>query len=455
MTVPSPPSDELQEPPPPTHRVLVVGLIGIGFVVAALVLGLTTSAPRRGFDAHSADGPRTLLASIGLLLAGCAVSMRPSWYGGWLCAAAAGLLGYGFGAPKPPGTEWYLSPPRNWYAGVPNSWDSVQLFFGVAGAIGLAGAIATRTPVRAIRVFMLIWVAFHFAGILSAITSPPPTPWMTDQYWNRVGKHYLQFTYMNNAYQFYSPDPGPACELWVCIEYKPEGKADDPDAERECVWYYVPVRQRHFVDPLGLTFYRRLSLTENVAQFQAPGYVPLQIEQNGVLARRHQNAQDREHGIPRAGASVEIERRVPNEQVTQQILPSFARHLAKEFARPGKEVTSLKIYRVLHLLTTYAQFRGYDQIEGQKAMPADVYLPSLYLPYFQGEFDREGRLKDSTEPLLYWLVPIWNDPRRNARMPDTLEEYHRNIERYGVKYYFTDNVSRHARSERPTEKGRP
>ena len=136
MTVPSPPSAELHEPPVPTHRVLIVGLVGVGFLVAAFILGLVTGAPRRGFDPHSADGPRALLAAIGLLIAGCAVSMRPSWYGGWLCAAVAGLLGYGLGGPKPHGTEWYVSPPRDWFAGVPNSWDSIQLFFGVAAGVG-------------------------------------------------------------------------------------------------------------------------------------------------------------------------------------------------------------------------------------------------------------------------------------------------------------------------------
>ena len=72
---------------------------------------------------------------------------------------------------------------------------------------------------------ILAGMAFHFAGILSAITSPPPTPPVTDQYWRRVAREYLMFAYMNNAYQFYSPDPGPACELWVCFEYD-TGNAD-------------------------------------------------------------------------------------------------------------------------------------------------------------------------------------------------------------------------------------
>jgi len=453
MTVHSPPPSptDLEEPPLPPERVLTVGLIGVGLVVSAFILGLASGAPLRGFDAHWADGPRTLLAALGLFLAGCAVSMRPGWYGGWLCAAAAGLIGYGVGAQPPAGTEWYLSPPRDWYAGVPNAWDSVQLFFGVFGAFALVGAIWTRLPRKAVYACILIWVCYHYAGIMSAVTSPPPMPWMTDQYWKRVGSPYLQFAYMNNAYQFYSPDPGPATELWVLIEYRPEGSADDAESERECIWHIIPHRSEDYVDPLGLSYYRRLSLTENLAQFQA-SYMSLAPELKVVQARREKAS--RESGgrdIPRVPATPEYER--PNELVSRQLLPSFARHLAHEYARPGKEVRSVKIYRARHQLTTLAQFRGFDPTTGQSVMPVDPFMPSLYIPNFQGEFDGEGQLKDSTEPLLYWYVPIYNS-RSNNPLPATLEEYKRNIRRHGPSYYFTDTVSRHARCERPVEEGR-
>ena len=98
----------------------------------------------------------------------------------------------------------------------------------------------------------------------------------------------------------------------------------------------LPTRRQHFNDPFGLTLYRRLSLTENVAQYHQPGYTPLAIEQNAMLARRHQNAQDRQHGIPRIGYPVEQERREPNDLVTEHVLPSFARHLAKANATAGQ-----------------------------------------------------------------------------------------------------------------------
>jgi hypothetical protein len=36
----------------------------------------------------------------------------------------------------------------------------------------------------------------------------------------------------------------------------------------------------------------------------------------------------------------------------------------------------------------------------------DPYLPTRYLPYFQGEFDPEGNLLDPKDPFLYWYVPM-------------------------------------------------
>jgi len=456
MTIPEPPPDaELEEPAASPLRVVIIGSCGVALTMSALAIGLATGAPRQGFEVHWADGIRALLACAGLFIAGCAVSMRPGWFGSCVCGAACGLLGYGIGPPRPLGTEWYLSAPRDWYAGVPNSWDSVQLFFGAAIAIGLIGAIWTRLPARAIKLCMLAWVAYHFAGILSAITSPPPTPWLTDQYWKRIGSPYLQFAYFNNAYQFYSPDPGPACELWLCVEYWPAGADEVADADREVEWHYIPRRDNHFIDPFGLTFYRRLSLTENVAQYQGPNYVALPAEQQAMLARRDSATRlQPDRAVKRMGWPVEQERRVPNDLVARQVLPSFARHFAKDFARPGKDIHSIKIYRVLHMITTLPQFRGYDVNMGRAEMAADPYMPNLYLPYFQGEFDAKGQLLDSTEPCLYWLIPIFNDPEVNNKMPETLEEYRRNYKRYGFSYYFTDSVSRHAGCPRP-EPGRP
>ena len=440
MTVHALPPVDLHEPPPPTSRVLTVGLIGVGLVLAAFAFGLATGAPLRGFDTHWADGPRALVAILGLFVAGCGVSMRPGWYGGWLCAAAAGLIGYGFGASPPDGTEWHLAPPRDWYAGVPNAWDSVQLFFGVAGAIGLVGALLTRLPRRAVLVCILAGMAYHFAGIVSAITTPYPTPFVAEQYWRRVARHYLQFAYMNNAYQFYSPDPGPACELWVCVKYMRPGAAEnDPDAEKECAWVYIPIRSRDYKDPLGLSFYRRLSLTENVAQYQRGGYYPGPAEADLIERRR----QSQEARIERYGQQA-VQRMVPVDLVSRQLLPSYARHLAAANARDGWEVRGVKIYRTLHTIVTPDQFVGFNQATNAREPAWGPYNPALYMPYYQGEFDPNGNLKDPEDGLLYWLVPI----KPLSTPPPSRQEY---LATGGFKRYFRDYVSVHAGCERPVE----
>jgi hypothetical protein len=448
MTVPATAPTDLHEPPPPIRTVLTVGLAGVGIALLALVLGVITGAPTRGFDPHWADKLRMLLAAVGLIVTGCAVSMRPRFYGVWLCAAAAGLIGYGFGLPAPEGTEWMAVPPRDWYSGVPNSWDSIHIFFGVAGGIGLAGAAATglgdllrqsspALPAKVGAVIMLLGVAYHFSTILSAITSPPPTPWMTDQYWKRISRPYVLFAYMNNAYQFYSPDPGPACELWVCFEYD-TGNAD-PDAEKDCEWEYIPRRTTDFRDPLGLSFYRRLSITENVAQY-ATNQVPDLQEQEQVLARRNLAVRE---GIPRRGWTDEQERRLPNDLVTRQLLPSYARHLAAMHGNPDKKLKSVRLYRTLHMLVQLNEMHGYDAALGHAVDPVRPGNPRQYLAYFQGEFDpKTGALVDPVDPMLYWLVPIVQD----RRLPEDPEEYKRNG---GFHHYFTDYVSKHAGCPRP------
>jgi hypothetical protein len=478
MTIADRAPDLTREPPVPTSRVLALGLVGVGISFLAFLMGILTSAPLRGFEAHWADGPRVLVSVFGLLVCGCAVSLRPGWYGGWLCGSAAALIAYGFGAAAPSGTEWYLAPPRNWYAGVPNSWDSMHIFFGVSCVIGLVGAIWNQLPafwLGAARLFgatgffaaaftwlsrncipllILVGVAFHFSAILSAITSPPPTPWLTDQYWQRISRPYCQFAYMNNAYQFYSPDPGPARELWACVEYRPlqEGESaddpvsaadlkelelsEDPNSTPDCTWFYIPKREVNYKDPLGLTFYRHLSVSENVAQYVPRGYVPFQVEQDKALSRRTHEP------IPRM--LNKVERPIPNDLVSRQILPSYARHLAHACATPGKMVKSVRIYCVTHDIASLAQLHGVEAGTARQKEPMSPYNPSLYLPYYQGRFARDGRLVDPTDPMLYWLVPIIQDAGRDV--PLDRAEYRRNG---GYEHYFTDYVSRHAGCKRP------
>jgi hypothetical protein len=120
------------------------------------------------------------------ILAGSAISIRPqstmSWVGGTVTSALLSV-------------------------GVFGDWDSIQLLFRVGAVVCAIVVAMLNVPLRLRLAFFGGCLTLHFLGILSAVTAPDPQPWMSGQAWTRVFRPYLHFTYMNNAYQFYSPDP--------------------------------------------------------------------------------------------------------------------------------------------------------------------------------------------------------------------------------------------------------
>src|SRR5262249_18204836 len=137
-----------------------------------------------------------------------------------------------------------------------------------------------------------VLLLFHFSGILSAVLSPPTSPWLVGQGWTRVFRNYLMFTYMNNAYQFYSPNPGAASEVWFCIEYVPKGQtltADTPEQKPPVSvkkWVKIPRRDVDFKDPLGQVYYRRLAITEQLIQPSGGNNISPR-EQEEIMRRRN------------------------------------------------------------------------------------------------------------------------------------------------------------------------
>src|SRR5262249_9597554 len=127
---------------------------------------------------------------------------------------------------------------------------------GVLAVVGAVAALVVALP----RPFQLAAVSalvvFHFLGEVSAITSPPPQSWLSLWAWVTVFRPHLVFCYTNNAYQFYSPEPGPACLLWFCVELKTGEK----------VWYKVPRKPETSLDPMSVEYFRRLSITEAANQ---------------------------------------------------------------------------------------------------------------------------------------------------------------------------------------------
>src|SRR5262249_24279780 len=136
---------------------------------------------------------RVILSVVAMIVAGGALSLRPLWNMNWLIAfCVCGVAAFGF----------------------PPSWDSFRFVAFVFPGIALVGEALVLLSLRWRMILASALAVFHFGGIFSAVTSPQPAPVLTAQLWTVVYRPYLQFAYLNNAYQFYSPDPGPASELW-------------------------------------------------------------------------------------------------------------------------------------------------------------------------------------------------------------------------------------------------
>src|SRR5438128_1842535 len=114
-------------------------------------------------------------------------------------------------------------------------WDSAALLFRIATVLAAVGAVVVLLPSVGRRIVISLVILFHFGGIITAVTSVNPSPWVITQLWTSVYRPYLYFMWLNNAYHFYSPEPGPANLMWFCIEYEP-----DPDGTKNFRWVLVP-----------------------------------------------------------------------------------------------------------------------------------------------------------------------------------------------------------------------
>jgi hypothetical protein len=123
------------------------------------------------------------------------------------------------------------------------------------------------------------------------------------------------------------------------------------------------------------------------------------------------------------------------------MIPAYARHIAAEYSdiRKGKNgqpvqytVTSVKMFRVEHRVISPNQLLTHEnsaEVDAKRLNPKlnitprveggyTPYHPSLYSPYYLGEYDPSGSLVNPRDPLLYWLVPIQYVPYPSKWEPD-------------------------------------
>jgi hypothetical protein len=345
------------------------------------------------------------------------------------------------------------------------AWDSFRLVLAVFLGVGLVGAVLVLLPLLVRRGVILALVAIHFAGILTAVfsvTPPNGVPcWTSGALWTYIYRPYLQFMYLNNAYHFYSPEPGPATQLWFRVSYEvgltdqsfaslraagvPEAvleKLKDKkfdtrqefsdelkkvldkgeleqfhdllltQATPEPRWVQFPRRDDY---ASKISYYRYLAMTESTVTGRV-GYPNGFFDIDGPLVRRY-HAREKIPYHPalqsdtREFAAPDLSQyREPSDLSAKKYIASYARHVANDpqYRRPeapDRPVARVKVYRVLHTILSAADMaRGVHPEE-----------PYTLVPVYMGEFDREGHLMDPQDPLLYWVVPILQVPDKSGQ----------------------------------------
>ncbi|MCS7046765.1 MAG: hypothetical protein NZO58_10445 [Gemmataceae bacterium] len=291
---------------------------------------------------------------------------------------------------------------------------TIQRFWFVSGWVLIFGAALTAADSLTQRLTISGLILFHFGGITTAAFGQGYTPWLVGQIWTRIYRPYLEFLYMNNAYHFYAPEPGPPSYLWFYLQYL------DANGERAGHWYKVPRlgddgRHGH---KTALEFYRMLSLTENTMPADV---IPTEGEYfQKILERRLARSPEgakkvaivgkgpspKELLVPLHPGIAPSQQYLRPQQHIKRVIESYARHVLGEHQRthPERTYESVKMYRVIHRIPSWHNFlRGWPATD-----------PEFYSPIFLGEYAPDGRLlTPEDDPFLYWQLPILRDRDRS------------------------------------------
>jgi hypothetical protein len=367
------------------RRFLIVAMVA---TVIPIFLTVPYSPVRDFLVAGAGKTACLLLLFVGAVAAGCAVAARPrspTVLG--LGALIALLNGLGFRA---------------------LGWDSAEMLLFVLAGMAALAALIMLLPQAWRRVAVSVLIVLHFGGILTAVASAPPGVWLANQLWATFYCRYLQFMYLNNAYHFYAPEPGPAGLLWFLVEYE-----RNIDGTKNWRWVKVPDFDHDgtALRPEGtrlwpkVEYTRRLSLVEGVSMPDQGANLQEAIR-GRITAGNYR-------GIPLHPELNPEQQYRPIAELSKQWLRSYVRHVARTYKnhdRPELQITGIKVYRVIHGLLG----------PGQMAMNVRPDDPLQYMPFYLGEYDKDGNVKPYEElaapgpdqnvkvadPFLYWLIPI-------------------------------------------------
>jgi hypothetical protein len=378
---------------PPADPIAMLRLagFGLGLCLLATLVGLIT-------DVRLANTLRLLLVAVGALSSAIALTKRPGDWQLWALTSLTFLFAW---------------------PGMPEHWDSARMVAQVLGVLaGIGGLLVYAPNLR--TVCISAFILFHFGNMVTATTLPDPRPWVSQQLMTRVYTPYMRFMYLSNAYHFYSPDPGPSSHLFCLITWEtneqavtaegaPKFNADGTPDMTKSGWVELPRRDTQFKDPLGLTYYRRLSLTELVSGSVPSNLTIASFEKNESYRRRAEVAAQPTNYIPFSPLEPrETQLRIPNSEISERLFPSYARHIASSYSSPGRRVLRMKLYRVVHHVVQVHEFLQKDE-DGRPVY--SPFTPLSFRPYYLGEYSPEGVLLNPKDPMLYWLLPILSNGR--------------------------------------------
>ena len=246
-----------------------------------------------------------------------------------------------------------------------DDWDSVRVALAVLALVALVAAPLMVVPSHVRRAVIGILIVAHFGGIVTAVLSAAPTPWAVGQVWALFYRPYLDFMYLNNAYHFYAPEPGPASSLWFRIE------SVDRQRKVHSHWLKIPDMDDNTGQPrypLALEYQRMLALTENTAgEDQRPPRIITEPDgtqqENRYYHDRiaHAGLQVAKLGAAKTdpGLIIPFHPQIPPEMQCRIPDPSAWRYL-KSFVRfvmhraaaadPERTPVRVKVYRVTHTI---------------------------------------------------------------------------------------------------------
>jgi hypothetical protein len=331
---------------------------------------------------HTLLAGRAIIVFAGVIAAGAAVAIRPASEKVLACAATTAFVAH-----------WGL------YAGAGREaeWDSVRMVLAVAAGVALIACLIVLLPRLWRRIVVSVLIILHFGGILSAVLSAQPSPWIFVVVNVYVYRPYLEFMYLTNAYHFYAPDPGPSYILHFRIEYEQDGFLHSH-------WRKVPDLGEDGWPkyPLAIQYQRRLAMANLVSTTRTVDPREWVLAQSGRVSANELRYSRRLPPIPRnPDPAFQVAQYVPPNAINQILLESYVRHIVYQFLHDNpdlkiEDIKGIKVYRLEHRFLSAGQFEeGLD--------PQD---PMTYLPYFWGDFDAKGRLRRKQDGFLYWHIPF-------------------------------------------------